>query len=148
MAAEAGDDVGRDIRLHYQRVVGASVALGVVVPIFFLSTSFAVTGANGGPVGCGTTVAALGRDRATAADPSADCHAGAVSRLHVAGAYFAAFVAVAAVVWLIGAARERALNRAWESGRAPSRWISTQSDVWLLAGLLFVIVIALTGANV
>jgi hypothetical protein len=140
--------MSRDIRLHYQRVVGVTVALGVLVPIFFLSTSFAVEGTNGAPVACGTTIAALGRDRATAADPSADCHAGAGSRLHVAGAYFAAFVAVAVAVWLIGSARERALNRAWDSGRTPSRLISTPSDVWLLAGMLFVIVIAVTGANV
>ena len=140
--------MSRDIRLHYHRVVGFSLALGVVVPLFFLLTSFVVVGANGAPVSCGMTVAALGRDRSTAADPSASCHTGAVSRLHVAGAYAAAFAGVAFVVWLIASARERSLNRAWESGRTPSRLVTNPSDVWLLAGLLFVIVISLTHANI
>lgn len=140
--------MSRDIRLHYHRVVAVSLALGVLVPIFFLLTSFAVVGADGAPVPCGTTVAALGRDRSTAADPSGSCHTGAVSRLHVAGAYSAGFAAVAIVVWLIAAARERSLNHAWEAGRVPSRLIATPSDVWLLAGLLFVIVIGMTHANI
>ena len=140
--------MSRDIRLHYHRVVIASLALAVLVPIFFLFTSFAIESPNGSPVSCGTTVAALGRDRATAADPSGDCHTGAVSRLHVAGAYFGAFVAVAIAVWLIASARERSLNHTWVSGWKPSRLITTQSDVWLLAGLLFVIVISLTQANI
>src|SRR5258708_4894402 len=103
VGAEASNHMSRDIRLHYHRVVGFSLGLGVVVPLFFLLTSFAVVGANGAPVSCGITVAALGRDRSTAADPSGSCHAGAVSRLHVAGAYAAAFAAVAFVVWLIAA---------------------------------------------
>ncbi len=139
--------MSRDIRLHYERVVGVAGALGILVPIFFLATSFAIEGSNGAPVGCGTTIAALGTDRATAADPSAACHSGAVSRLHVAGAYFAAFVVVAAAVWLIASARERSLNRSWASGRRASRWITNPSDVWLLAGLLFVVVISVTQAN-
>jgi hypothetical protein len=140
--------MSRDIRLQHHRVVGVALALGVLVPIFFLLTSFAVVGADGAPVPCGTTVAALGRDRSTAADPSGSCYTGAVSRLHVAGAYFGAFVAVAVAVGLIASARERSLNHAWDSGRTPSRLITTPNDVWFLAGLLFVIVIGVTHANI
>ena len=127
------------IRLHYERVVGVALVLAVLLPLYFLLMGFAVPGAHDAAVACGSTVAALGRSGSTTADPAGACHAGAVQRLHLAGGYFAACLAVAVVVWLVAGARERALNRAWESARAPSRWISTPGQVWVFAALLFVV---------
>ena len=131
--------MGRDIRLHYERVVGVAVLLAFVLPLYFLLTGFVVAGAHDLPVSCGTTVVALGNDRATTADPADACHQGAVQRLHLAAGYGAACLTVALAVWLIAGARERALNRAWADARAPSRWISTPGQVWILAALLFVV---------
>ena len=127
------------VRLHHERVVGVALVLAVLLPLYFLLTGFAVVGAHDAAVNCGSTVAALGRSGSTAADPAGACHAGAVDRLHLAGGYFGACLAVAVTVWLVAGARERALNRAWEAARAPSRWISTPGQVWLFAALLFVV---------
>jgi len=133
--------MSRDIRLQYERVVGAALVLAVVLPLYFLLTGFAVTGSNGAPLPCGTTVSALGRDRSTTTDPDGACHAGAVERLHLAGGYFATSLGVALCVWLVGGARERRLNGPWD-GRVPSGWITTPGQVWMLAGVLFVIFIS------
>ena len=129
----------RDIRLHYERVVAVALLLAVVLPLYFLLTSFAVAGPQETPLRCSTTIVQLGDDRATAADPTGACHAGAVERLHLAGGYLAAGVAVALVVWLVAGARERSLNGAWASARVPSRWFSTPGQVWIFAALLFVV---------
>ena len=129
----------RVIRLHYERVVATALAVGVVLPLYLLITSFAVAGANNAPVSCGVTVTALGESRATTADPSDACHAGAVQRLHLALGYLTAGLAVGVLVWLIAGARERALNRAWADARVPSRWLSTPTQVWVYAALLFVV---------
>jgi hypothetical protein len=131
--------VGRDIRLYHERVIGVALLLGVVLSIYFLLTGFAVAGTGPAPVQCGTTVAALGQDRSTTADPTGACHAGAVQRLHLAMGYFGAGLGVGLAVWIIAGARERSLNRAWASARVPSRWISTPGQVWVLAALLFVV---------
>jgi hypothetical protein len=131
--------VPRDIRLHYERVVAVALLLAVVLPLYFLLTSFAVAGPQETALRCSTTIVQLGDDRATAADPGGACHAGAVERLHLAGGYFAAGAAVALTVWLAAGARERSLNRAWASARVPSRWFSTPGQVWIFAALLFVV---------
>jgi hypothetical protein len=131
--------VRRDIRLQYERVVAFALLLAVLLPLYFLLTSFAVAGPDGAALECGTTVARLGDDRATVADPQGACHGGAVERLHLAGGYLAAGLAVALAVWLVAGARERALNRAWASARVPSRWFSTPGHVWMFAALLFVV---------
>jgi hypothetical protein len=135
--------MSRDIRLHYERVVGVALVLGATLPLYFLLTGFAVTGPSGSPLSCGTTVAELGRDRSTAKDPGGACHAGAVERLHVAGGYFAASLAVALSVWLVAERRERWLNAAWARGQVPSGWFVTPGQVWILAGLLFVLFISI-----
>ena len=131
----------RAIRLHYERVVGAALVLAVFLPLYFLLTGFAVAGANQNQaaVSCGSTVVALGKSQPTHSDPSGGCHAGAVQRLHLAGGYFGACLVVALAVWVLAGARERALNRAWEAERVPSRWFSTPGQVWLFAALLFVV---------
>ncbi|HEV2310819.1 MAG TPA: hypothetical protein VGU73_09855 [Acidimicrobiia bacterium] len=129
----------RVIRLHYERVVVAALLLAVVLPLYFMLTGFAVVGAHDVPVSCGATVTALGESRVTTADPSDACHAAAVQRLHLALGYLTACIAVGALVWLIAGARERALNRAWADARVPSRWMSTPTQVWVLAALLFVV---------
>jgi hypothetical protein len=132
--------VQRAIRLHYERVVGVALVLGVLLPLYFLLTGFAVAGADQRTVvECGATITALGATGHTTADPSGACHAGAVDRLHLAGGYFVACLAVAFIVWLVAGARERALNRAWADARRPSRWISTPGQVWIFAALLFVV---------
>jgi len=131
--------VQRAIRLHYERVVGAALLLAAILPLYFLLTGFAVAGANQAAVPCGSTISALGDSRSTTADPNGACHAGAVQRLHLAGGYFGACVAVAFAVWVVAGARERALNRAWDAERVPSGWISTPSQVWLFAALLFIV---------
>jgi len=134
--------MNRDIRLQYERVVGLALALAVILPLFFLLTGFAVTGSNGALLRCGTTVTALGRDRSTTTDPDGSCHAGAVERLHVAGGYLAASLAVAFSVWFVAGMRERSMNGT-EPGEVPKGWITTPGQVWLLAGLLFVIFISI-----
>jgi hypothetical protein len=139
--------MGRDIRLHYERVAVLALVLAVAIPLYFLLTGFAVTGPKDAPLVCGTTVAELGRDRSTNADPNGACHAGAVQRLHVAGGYLAALVAVALAVVAVGAMRERWLNRSWERGQPMSRWLSTPNQVWIMAGLLFVVFIAVAQAG-
>jgi hypothetical protein len=131
--------VDRAIRLHYERVVGAALLLGVVLPLYFLLTGFAVAGPNQSVVRCGSTIVAVGNSGATTADPSGACHAGAVQRLHLAAGYLAACLAVAFIVWLVAGARERALNRAWADDRLGQRRISTPTDVWIFAALLFVV---------
>jgi hypothetical protein len=131
--------VSRDIRLHYERVVAVALGLAVLLPLFFLLTSYSVAGPSGAAHPCGPTVLALGGDRATTADPNGACHAGAVERLHLAGGYFVAGAVVALAVWLLAGARERSLNRAWASARVPSRWFSTPGQVWFFAALLFVV---------
>jgi hypothetical protein len=135
--------MSRDIRLHYEYVVGTALLLAVALPLYFLLTGFSVRGPNDAPLPCGTTVAELGRDRSTTTDPAGACHAGAVERLHVAGGYFAASLAVALTVWLVAGTRERSLNRAWERGRAPSGWVPTPGQVWVIAGLSFVVFVAI-----
>lgn len=137
----------RDIRLYFERVTGVALALAATLPLYFLLTGFAVAGPNGSPLVCGTTVAELGRDRSTNADPNGACHAGAQQRLHVAGGYLGASLAVALSVWLVGTIRERWLNGAWERGQPASRWLSTPGQVWILAGLLFVVFIAVAQAG-
>lgn len=112
--------------------------MAVLLPAYFLLTGFAVTGPHA-PLRCASTLTELGRDRSTTADPSGACHAGAVDRLHLAIGYASASVAVAALVGCVAGFRQRALNRAWASERVPSRWLSTPGQVWLLAGLLFVV---------
>jgi hypothetical protein len=131
--------VGRDIRLQYERVVAVALLVAVLLPLYFLLTSFAVAGPDGTALPCSTTVVQLGDDRATVADPQGACHAGAVERLHLAGGYFAAGLAVGLVVWLVAGTRERSLNRAWASARVPSRFFSTPGQVWMFAALLFVV---------
>jgi hypothetical protein len=135
--------MSRDIRLHYERVAGVALMLAAMLPLYFLLTGFAVTGRNGTPLRCGTTVTELGRDRSTTTDPTDACHAGAVERLHVAGGYLAASLAVALSVWVVGGTRERWLNGAWDRGQSPSSWLTTPTQVWVLAGLLFVVFIAI-----
>jgi hypothetical protein len=139
--------MGRDIRLDYERVAAVALVLAVMLPLYFLLTGFAVTGPNDAPLPCGTTVTELGRDRSTVTDPEGACHAAAVVRLHVAAGYLAVSLAVALSVCVVGATRERWLNSAWERGRAPSRWLTTPSQVWILAGLLFVVFIAIAQAG-
>ena len=131
--------MSRDIRLYHERVIAVAVLLAVLLPLYFLLTSFAVAGPNGAAVQCRTTVVQLGDDRATAADPNGACHAGAVARLHLAAGYLGAGLAVALVVWLVAGTRERSLNRAWAEARVPSRWLSTPGQVWIFAALLFVV---------
>jgi hypothetical protein len=131
--------VSREIRLHYERVVGVAVLVGVMLPLYFLLTGYAVAGANQSALQCGSTLSELGSDRPTVADPGAACHGGAVARLHLAAGYLVAGLGVALVVWVVAGARERALNRAWAAERAPSRWISTPSHVWIFAALLYVV---------
>jgi hypothetical protein len=140
--------MSRDIRLQYERVVGMALALAVILPLFFLLTGFAVAGSNGAPLRCGTTVTALGRDRSTNTDPDGACHAGAVERLHVAGGYLAASLAVAFSVWLVAGRRERSLNGTEQRGEVPKGWITTPGQVWLLGGLLFVIFISLARSGI
>ncbi len=135
--------MSRAIRLHYERVVGVALVLAATLPLFFLLTGFVVRGPNGAALPCGTTVTALGRDHATSTDPGGACHAGAVDRLHLAGGYFAASAGVAFCVWLVAGARERRLNTIWERGQVPSGWITTPGQVWIFAGLLFVIFISI-----
>jgi hypothetical protein len=139
--------MGRDIRLHYERVAGLALVLAVVLPLYFLLTGFAVAGPNDAPLRCGTTVSELGRDRATSADPNGACHAGAVQRLHVAGGYLGAAAAVALSVLAVGATRERWLNLAWERGQPVKHWLSTPNQVWIMAGLLFVTFVAIAQAG-
>jgi len=139
--------MGRDIRLHYERVAAMALVLAATLPLYFLLTGFAVTGPNDAPLPCGTTVTELGRDRSTVTDPAGACHAAAVERLHVAGGYLAVSLAVALSVWVVGATRERWLNGAWERGQSPSRWLSTPGQVWILAGLLFVVFISIAQAG-
>lgn len=131
--------MSREIRLHHERVIGVALLLAVVLPLYFLLTSFAVPGADQSATPCGSTIAALGKTRSTTTDPAGACHAGAVERLHLAAGYFAACLAVGLAVWLIAGTRERSLNRAWAAARAPSRWISTPGQVWVMAALLFVV---------
>ena len=131
--------MSRDIRLYHERVVAVALLVAVLLPLYFLLTSFAVADPHGLPIRCSTTIVQLGDDRATTSDPSGACHGGAVQRLHLAGGYFAAGAAVALVVWLVAGARERSLNRAWAAARVPSRWFSTPSQVWIFAALLFVV---------
>jgi hypothetical protein len=140
--------MGRDIRLHYERVAAVALILAATLPLYFLLTGFAVTGPNETPLPCGTTVTELGRDRSTVTDPQGACHAAAEVRLHVAGGYFAVSLAVALSVWIVGATRERWLNGAWERGQSPSRWLTTPGQVWMLAGLLFVVFVAVAQAGV
>ena len=128
----------RAIRLYYERVVSAALVLGVILPLYFLLTGFSVAEPNQSVVRCASTVVALGTN-GTTSDPSGACHAGAVERLHLAGGYLAACLAVAFIVWLVAGARERALNRAWAEQRLPQRRISTPTDVWIFAALLFVV---------
>jgi len=129
----------REIRLHHERVVGAALLLAVVLPLYFLLTGFAVTNAAGAPISCASTIAELGQRQATPTDPIGTCHAGAVQRLQLATGYFAACLGVALAGWLVGGTRERSLNRAWAQARAPSRWLSTPTQIWVLAALLFVV---------
>jgi hypothetical protein len=136
--------MSRDIRLHYERVVGAALVLAAILPLYFLLTGFAAPGRHDAPVSCGSTVTALGRDRSSPTDPAGACHAGAVDRLHLAASYFAAAAAVALCAWTFGGLRERWLNGAWERGHAPSRWMTTPSQVWIYSGLLFVVLISIT----
>jgi hypothetical protein len=131
--------VQRSIRLHYERVVGVALALSVTLPLYFLLTGFAVVGSRQTVVRCGSTITALGDTGGTTVDPGGACHVGAVQRLHLAGGYFGACLAVAFIVWLVVGARERSLNRAWAEARAPRGWISTPSQVWLFGALLFVV---------
>jgi hypothetical protein len=131
--------MGRDIRLHYERVVLVACVLAAALPLYFLLTGFAVPGPDQRPLGCAATVVELGRGQATATDPTGACYVGAVQRLHLAGGYCAAGIGVAVAVWLFAGARERALNRAWASARPRSRWMSTSGEVWLYAALLFVV---------
>jgi hypothetical protein len=131
--------VRRAIRLYYGRVVGVAVLLAVLLPLYFLLTGFATTGAATTPISCGSTITELGESRATLTDPSGACHAGAVQRLHLATGYFTACLVVGLSVSLIASARERSLNRAWAAAQAPSRWLSTPAQVWVLAALLFVV---------
>jgi hypothetical protein len=135
--------MSRAIRLHHERVVVTALVIAVTLPLYFLLTGFAVAGPNGAPLPCGTTVVELGRDRSTAIDPTGACHAGAVQRLHVAGGYFGASLAVALTVWLVAGTRERSLNRAWERGQPPSGWIPTPGQVWIVAGLSFVVFVSI-----
>jgi hypothetical protein len=131
--------VSREIRLYYGRVVGVALLLAVMLPLYFLLTSFAVPGTGQSSLSCESTLAELGQNRSTAADPAGACHAGAVERLHLATGYLVAGLGVGLAVWLIAGTRERSLNRAWASARAPSRWISTPGQVWVLAALLFIV---------
>lgn len=131
--------MGRDIRLYHERAVLVAFVLAAALPLYFLLTSFSVPGRNQRPLGCATTVVELGRSETTVTDPTGACHEGAVQRFHLAGGYCAACVGVALAVWLIAGARERALNRAWASGRPRSGWMSTPGEVWLYAALLFVV---------
>ena len=140
--------MNRAIRLYYERVVGTAALLAVLVPLYFLVTGYEVAGPKAVPLACGTTIGELGHDRGTTTDPAGACHAGAVTRLHVAGGYLVAFLAVGIVVWLVAGARERALNRAWEAGRAGRRRVTTPGEVWLLAGVLFVVFVGFTQAAV
>jgi hypothetical protein len=139
--------MGRDIRLYYERVAAVALVLAALLPLYFLLTGFAVTGPNNNPLPCGTTVGELGRDRSTVTDPEGACHAAAVVRLHVAAGYLAVSLAVALTVWVVGATRERWLNGAWARGQSPSHWLTTPSQVWILAGLLFVVFIAIAQAG-
>jgi hypothetical protein len=139
--------MGRDIRLNYEPVVVVALVLAALFPLYFLLTGFAVAGPHDNPLPCGSTVSELGRDRSTVTDPDGACHAAAVVRLHVAGGYLAVSLAVALSVWVVGATRERWLNGAWERGRAPSRWLTTPGQVWIFAGLLFVVFVAIARAG-
>jgi hypothetical protein len=130
--------VDRVIRLQYERVVGVALVIAVVLPLYFLLTGFAVVEPNQSVAHCGSTMTALG-ESSTTTDPSGACHAGAVQRLHLAVGYLAAGLAVAFIVWVVAGARERALNRAWAYGRLPQRRISTPTEVWIFAALLFVV---------
>jgi hypothetical protein len=140
--------VSRSIRLHYERVVVTAIALAVLFPLFFMLTGFSVAGRNAQPLGCGTTIVELARDRTTVSDPAAACHAGAVERLHVGAGYAGAFLAVAFAVWLIAGARERWLNGAWEAGRNPGRRVTTPGDVWVLAALLLLVFVGVAQVTV
>jgi len=134
--------MGRDIRLHYEQVAAVALVLAVLLPLYFLLTGFAVLGPRDTPLRCGSTITELGRDRSTTADPTDACHGGAVERLHVAAGYLAAFLGVALSVLVVGPIRERRLNGAWERGQSPSRLLTTPGQVWIFAGLLFVVFIS------
>jgi hypothetical protein len=131
--------VSRDIRLHHERVIGVAVTLGVVLSLYFLLTPFAVAATTGASISCGGTVGQLAQSESTSADPTGACHAGAVTRLHLALGYLSAGLGVALGVWLVGGLRERSLNRAWAQARTPARWLSTPGELWVLAALLFVV---------
>lgn len=139
--------MSRDIRLYYERVASVALALAALLPLYFHLTGFAVAGPNAAPLRCGTTVIEFSRDRSTATDPAGTCHAGAVQRLHIAGGYFATSLAVALSVWVVGAIRERWLNGAWERKTSPSRWLTTPAQVWIPAGMLFVVFTSIAQAG-
>jgi hypothetical protein len=49
--------MGRDIRLHYERVAAVALVLAAILPLYFLLTGFAVAGPNDAPFGSGSVSA-------------------------------------------------------------------------------------------